>query len=169
MSRITATLDGPTELDQVWGYRPDFYRLFMEDYNRSLARVEPTLLELCRVRIAQLVGSTFDQSLRYRPAAAAGLTDEKTTRVSQYATSPEFSERERTALAFAEQFVMQSSAITDEEVAELQRHLTPEEFIYFVKALNVMDQFSRANSAFGLRAPTTPPPTMGDFDVQITD
>ena len=150
MTRVTNLAPGPTELDQVWGLRDDYYKLFMEDYNKSIGRGDPVLIELCRLRIAQLVESRFDLALRYSPAVRAGLTDDKTAALPRYPTSEEFTERERICLEFTEQFVIQSSAISDEDVARVMTVLTPEEFIYLCKALSVMDQFARASSAFRL-------------------
>ena len=81
----------------------------------------------------------------------------------RYPTSEEFTERERICLEFTEQFVIQSSAISDEDVARVMTVLTPEEFIYLCKALSVMDQFARASSAFRLEPPPVVPATMPDF------
>ena len=67
--------NAPTELDQVYGLRQQYYELFMEDYNRSIGRVDPVLVEVCRLRIATLLGSKLDQSLRFKPAIEAGLTE----------------------------------------------------------------------------------------------
>lgn len=147
----------------MWGLREDYYKLFMDDYNKSIGRIDPALLELCRLRIAQLVESELDLALRYRPARQAGLTEEKIAVLRRYPSSELFTERERICLEFTEQFVIASSAISDEDVARVQTVLTPEEFIYLCKALSVMDQFARASSAFRLAPPAVVPPTMPDF------
>ena len=165
MTRITNLAAGETELDQVWGLRADYYRLFIDDYVRSLRRLDPALVELCRIRVAQLVESEFDQALRYRPAVEAGLTETKLAEVTDYPTSPLFTERERAVLEFTEQFVIQSSSISDDDCARLQQHITAEEFIHLTKALSVMDQFARANSAFQIAASAAVPTTLPDFTV----
>ena len=163
MTRVINLTPGPTELDQVWGLRHDYYKLFMQDYSKSIGRGDPVLAELCRLRIAQLLESRFDLALRYSPAVRAGLTAEKIAALPRYPTSEEFTERERVCLEFTEQFVIASSAISDEDVARVMTVLTPEEFIYLCKALSVMDQFARASSAFRLAPPAVVPPTMPDF------
>src|SRR3954451_15182641 len=163
MSRVSSVVDGPTVLDQVWGKRPEYYDVFMSDYTASMRRADPVLAELCRIRIAQLVESDFDLSLRYEPARAAGLDEAKIAAVTQYPESELFSERERAVLEFAEQFAIQSSSISDDDVARVQAHLTAEEFIYITKALGVIDQFARSNSAFRLGAADAVPTTMPGF------
>ncbi len=163
MSRVSSLAEGPTDLDRVWGKRREYYDIFMGDYNDSLDRADPVLVELCRIRIAQLVESSFDLSLRYEPA---GAVEEKIGALAEYPDSPLFTDRERAVLEYAEQFVIQSSSISDDDVARVQAHLTPEEFIYLTKALGVMDQFARANSAFRLGAATTVPRSMRAFTVR---
>ena len=166
MTRVTDVADGPTELDRVWNLRPRYYELFMTDYNASIGRLDPVLVELCRIRIAQLVESEFDQSLRYRPAIVAALTEAKIQSIQDYVTSPLFSARERAALEFTEQWVIQSSSITDEDCARLQEHLSVHEFIYFTKALSVLDQFARVNSAFRIAPAASLSPHLPDFTVR---
>ena len=163
MSNIRNLPPAPTELDQVWGTRPGFYAVFMDDYNRSIARVDAPLLELCRLRMATLLGSDFDLGLRYEPAASAGLTDAKIDALAGYLKSELFTERERQCIAFTELFVIQSSSIGDDDVARVQAVLEAEEFIYFVKALSVMDQFQRSCVAFGIRLGAELPAVLAGF------
>ena len=84
MTYVHALADGPTELDRVWRLRPQYYELFMEDYNRSIERLDPVLIELCRLRMATLLGSKLDLSLRYKPALEAGLTEAKVAELASY-------------------------------------------------------------------------------------
>jgi alkylhydroperoxidase family enzyme len=164
MTRVKELADGPTDLDRVWGRRPEFYQQFMADHARSIARVDPVIVELARLRMAAMFGSTFAQALRYRPAIAAGLSEDKIAALSQYGDSPMFTAQERACLEFAEHFAIQASSIGDEEVARLQDAMGPEAMIYFVKALSVMDQLLRSTVAFGFEAPTVAPPTMPGFE-----
>jgi len=163
MTHVQHLTEGPTELDRVYGLRPQYYGLLMEDYNRSIERVDPILVELCRLRMATLIGSKHDLSLRYKPAIAAGLTEEKVHELSKYEGSPLFSDRERRCLDFAEQFVIQSSSISDADTARVQTVLDPEAFIYFVKALSVMDQMQRGCVAFDIQPSNVVPSTFGNF------
>jgi alkylhydroperoxidase family enzyme len=141
------------------------YEIFMGDYAASVARVEPALIELCRLRMAQILGSEFDRSLRYAPALAAGLTEQKILALPTYTRSPLFDERERLAIGFAELFAIQSSSIGDAEVAPVLEALGAEAFIYFVKALSVIDQLQRSAVAFGVQPGGTVPAAMADFQL----
>jgi alkylhydroperoxidase family enzyme len=163
LAQVKHLAAGATELDQAWGVRPQFYALFMADYQASVARVEPVLIELCRLRMAQLLDSDFDRSLRFAPAMAAGLTEGKIAALGDYSTSPLFSPTERLCLSFAELFVIESSSISDEDVATVQEALGSEHFIYFVKALSVIDQLQRSAVAFDVRPGKQVPASMSDF------
>ena len=167
MSRLMDPCEGSTELEQVWGHRRKYFELFIDDYVQSVRRADPVLVELARIRIAQLVESDFDLSLRYTPAVEAGLTEDKIGEISDYPTSQLFTERERAALEFTEQFALQSSSISDADCARLQDHVSAEEFIYLVKALSSIDQFARANSAFRIQSSTQVPLVLaGDFTIR---
>jgi alkylhydroperoxidase family enzyme len=163
MSYVENPAPGPTEMDQVYGLRPRFYAVFMEDYHRSIERIDPVLLELCRLRMATLIESKLDLSLRYQPAIAAGLTEAKLAELPRYSSSAVFTDRERRCLEFAEQFVIQSSSINDDDAARLQSVLDAETFIYFVKALSVMDQLQRGCAAFRIEPSRTAPTRMKNF------
>jgi alkylhydroperoxidase family enzyme len=166
MTYVQQLATGPTELDRVYGLRQQYYELFMQDYHRSIERVDPVLIELCRLRMATLLQSELDLSLRYTPAIHAGLSEAKLRELSKYQSSTLFSDEERRCLEFAEQFVIQSSDITDEDVVRVQTALDPEKFIYFVKALSVMDQLQRGCAAFGIRpSGSTVPSTMSNFQL----
>jgi alkylhydroperoxidase family enzyme len=163
MTRIKQLASGATELDQVWGRREKFYAVFMEDYNKSIRRIDPILIELCRLRVAQMVESEFDLGIRYVPALDAGLEEDKIRALSDYPTSPRFTKKERAALEFAEQWVIAFSSIADEDVSRLQEFFTPEECMYFCKALSVIDQFARANSLLRIGSIGKVPSTMPQF------
>ena len=105
--------------------------------------------------------------MRYRPALAAGLTEAKVAQLSNFANSPLFTERERVCLDFAEQFAIQSSNITDEDVTRLSTVMSWEEVVYFVKVLNVLEQLSRASTAFDIQPSSVVPTTMGNFQIAL--
>lgn len=163
MANLRNLPDGVTDLDRAWGMRPRFYEVFMSDYNRSVARVDAALIELCRLRMATILGSELDRSLRYTPALQAGLTEQKIAALPDYASSPLFTERERLAIGFAELFAIQSSSIGDDDVARVQEALGAEHFIYFVKALSVIDQLQRSVVAFDVQPGPVVPETLSDF------
>jgi alkylhydroperoxidase family enzyme len=166
MTYVTNLAAGPTELDRVWRLRPQYYELFMTDYHRSIERLDPGLIEVCRLWMATLLGSKLDLSMRYKPALAAGLTEAKVKELANYARSPLFTQQERVCLDFAEQFAIQSSNITDDDVKRLSGVLSWEDVIYFIKALNALEQLSRSSTVFDIQPSNVVPSTMtGQFQL----
>jgi alkylhydroperoxidase family enzyme len=71
----------------------------------------PGTMELCRLRIAQLLGAAREQAVRLG-AEVPGLED-KLTCLSSWPDDPRFSTSDRACLAFAEQFVLDTQALDD--------------------------------------------------------
>lgn len=163
MARVQLRGAGQTEFDQVWGVRPEYFACFMAEHDASIARVDPVVIELCRLRMATILGCDFAMSCRYGPAMAAGLDEAKIALIHRYPDSPLFTPRERACIEFAEQFAMQSSSISDDDVARLLEHIDAESLIYFVKALSVTDQLLRGTAAFGIAASDAVPSALTNF------
>jgi alkylhydroperoxidase family enzyme len=58
-----------------------------------------------------------------------GIPEDKLQAVDRYAEHPGFTERERTALAYAEMVTISPNDITDEQFAEVRRHFTDREIV----------------------------------------
>jgi alkylhydroperoxidase family enzyme len=158
---------GATPLDRVFGRRANLY----QDFRRWIAvfweerLLDPVLLELCRLRVAQLHGCESELRLRHQPALDAGLSERKIAELSRAATSPAFSPLERDCIALAELFVADPHAITDEDAARISEPLGAEGLVALVQALALFDGFARfrlvlgveppADSALAVPAPTT--------------
>lgn len=110
--------------------------------------VDPVLLELCRLRIATLLGS--QQELRSRTGAAidAGLQEAIIEDLAVWPTSERFGPRERACLAFAEQFIIDVASLDDDTAGDVATHLGPQGLIDFAHALLVVEQRQRLRLAW---------------------
>jgi len=136
---------GRDPFESVFALRPnlfeawrDFSALF---WTRRL--VEPVALELCRLRVAQLLGARYPQSVRTPEALAAGLREARIAALSSWWTRHDFGETERACLRFAEQFVLDAKGITDADAAAVVGALGDAGTVAFVEALAIFDGFSR--------------------------
>lgn len=120
---------GTAVLDQL---RPRVRAALDTAYAEAVAASPPGLLDLCAARVVMLVGGT--------PAAS---DDPKIAGVAGYATSPLYSDLERRALEFTEQYVMDVASMPDDLVAQLEQVLGPEGLYGFVMGLYVVDQRAR--------------------------
>jgi alkylhydroperoxidase family enzyme len=105
--------------------------------------VDPVIVELCRLRIAGLIGAHAHLALRRPKAADAGLTEAKIAALASWPESPLFSDAERACLALAEQFCMGAFTITDADVAAVLEHLSADECYALVNGIWVMEALAR--------------------------
>ena len=131
--------------EQVFALRPNlfaawraFTRLF---WTRRL--VDVCVLELCRLRVAQLLGARYPQSVRTPEALRAGLREAQVAALASWWTSDAFGATERACLRFAEQFVLDAKGITDADAAAVVAALGDAGMVAFVEALAIFDGFSR--------------------------
>jgi len=145
MTWLPETSEGETALEQVFGLRPQLFERFKDFYFGvwEPGRIDPVLLELCRLRIARLHGCAGEASVRYAPARAAGLRDEKVAALDGWRDDPSFAPVERACLGFAENFALAVQCIGDEDVAALAQHLSAAEIVVLCEAVALFDGFTR--------------------------
>jgi len=150
-----------TGFDHAFGLRPDLYGPFREFYAVFWRDrlVDPVVLELCRLRVAQLLGCASELHVRYEPATSGalagepGLTEEMVTELAQWPTSEQFTDAHRAALAFAEQFVIDPQGIKGAVRDELRAHFALPEVVAITEALALFDGFIRFRLVLGVEGP----------------
>ena len=153
MSWVPTTASGATEMDRVFGLAPGIYDRYL-DMERAVwdpPPVDPMLLELARLRIAQLLRASGDQRLRTTAAVDAGLDEEKVAALRNWPTSPLFSEAERAVLSFAEVYLMDPHAVDDEQCARLNACFSGHELAGLSIALAIFDAITRFRLALGIQ------------------
>jgi alkylhydroperoxidase family enzyme len=141
-----------TTLDEALGELPavrDRYR-DLEAEVWAPGRGDPVLLELCRLRIADLLRDDGGRALRTPAAVAAGLSEDVVAELPRWPTSPAFGAAARAALAFAELFVIDAHAVTDDMCGALRAELGDADATALTIALAVFDAASRARALLHL-------------------
>ena len=131
--------------EAVFSTRPDLYEPWRDFVGAFWAPgvVDPVALELCRLRVAQLLGSKSAAAEHQRPAVDAGLRDEQIERLSEWPTADCYTDAQRAALTFAEQFVIDPHGVDDAMREALQQQFTFPEVVAITEALAVFDGFTR--------------------------
>src|SRR5260370_32634706 len=157
MTWLPEHADGATDLERVFGLRPDLYEPFLSFYSTfwTHALLDPVILELCRLRVAQLLRCESEQQVRYQPAINAGLTEAQVSALRQWPTSPQFNAAHRAALAFAEQFVIDVGGIDSELRDTVIDRLEPAGLVALCEALALFDGFCRLRIILGVPADPT--------------
>ena len=149
--RYVAAMTG-TERDDVTtavlARYPDVLHAFDRLQVAASRAVDPALLELCRLRIAALLGAEREHGRRTEAATVAGLDDATIAELPAWPTSARFDRRARACLAFCEQFVIDVAGMSDELAFSVADELGPEGFRTFVTALLVVEQRQRLGLAW---------------------
>jgi alkylhydroperoxidase family enzyme len=135
-------------LDAVLSDRPGVAAHLAELERAAWSAVDPVLLELCRLRIAMLLGCPDEMEARTDVAIAAGLDEAVLADLASWPTSARFGSRERACLAFCEQFVIDVAGSSDELALAVADHLGPQGLAEFTAALLVMEQRQRLRLAW---------------------
>jgi len=101
----------------LWQLRSEACGLLTALNERVWQNGDPILLELVRVRVAQLIGNPA--AARARCALAVGGAEAKLAALPDYPFSPLFSSTERDVVSLAEQFVIDVGGTTEDMRAEL--------------------------------------------------
>lgn len=105
-------------------------------------------LELCRLRMAQLLSSERAMAER---TESANVAADKLAHLPQWPSDPEFCDDERSCLAFTELFVIDHHAITDEQAGAVRGALGDAGFVAFTTALAVWENQHRLDNALGVQ------------------
>jgi alkylhydroperoxidase family enzyme len=146
------TAGGATGFDSVFGLRPDLYGPFREFYAVFWRDrlVDPVVLELCRLRVGQLLGCESELAVRYAPEGVEPVPVELVRALPQWPTSDRFDASQRAALAFAEQFVIDPKGIRGPVRDELRAQFALPEVVALTEALALFDGFTRFRLILGV-------------------
>jgi alkylhydroperoxidase family enzyme len=107
---------------RVWALRPEMgigaATLSRAIYEQSILPVRER--ELARMRIALINGCAICQQWRSTPGADGQLTEADYAHVGEWKSHPEYSERERLAIEYAERFALDHHTIDDAFFARLR-------------------------------------------------
>ena len=142
---MTWVADTAMDFQGLMNLRPNLhadYQAFAELFwQRQL--LPAALLELCRLRVAQIHRCQPELKRRRSEARAAGLEEGKIDALSQWHRDERFSEAERACLSVAECFTMDPHSISDDMAARAVAELGDAGFVALLEALALFDGFSR--------------------------
>jgi alkylhydroperoxidase family enzyme len=139
---------GGTDFDRTLGLRPEL-RADLESFERLLWEswsVDPALLELCRLRIAQLLG--WAPEVRRR--GPAKIAEAKRAALETWRRSGAFSPLERACLELTEGFVLDPHGVSEANVGAVAAYLDPAGVVLLVEALALFDGFTRFRAILGV-------------------
>ncbi len=147
--------EGDPPFDAALGLRPELRDLYRAFYGKLWDEqlLPASILELCRLRVAQLHECEAELAVRDE---GAGIDQEQLDALAHWQDSDRFSPAERAALLLAEKMPWQHHEITDEEHAVLRAHFGDEGTVALTVGIALFDANCRLRLVLGTEpAPVT--------------
>ena len=142
-----ATFDQHAPTDQVirdvLAAHPQVAASLLAAHAAAWDAVDPVVLELCRLRIAQLLDNPAELAVRTPAATAAGLDEATIADLTMWPSSSRFGSRERACLALCEQSLIDVGNVTSEQTEAVADELGVQGLADFVSGLLVVEQRQR--------------------------
>jgi AhpD family alkylhydroperoxidase len=113
--------------------------------------LEPSLIELVKMRASQINGCAFCLDMHSRDARAHGESEQRLYLLNAWREAPGYSEREQAALGWTDCLTLVASrGAPDAEYEALTRQFTPAEIVNLTTVIGMINLWNRL--AIGLRA-----------------
>lgn len=130
---------------------PDLMKLWMQVSTAVEASLEPSLIELVKIRASQINGCANCINMHTADARAKGETEQRIYLLSAWAEAPCYTDRERAALGWTEALTKLSQGHTQAEAYDaLQARFTAEEQMKLTLMINVINGWNRIAVGFDL-------------------
>jgi AhpD family alkylhydroperoxidase len=129
---------------------PEGYRAMsgLERYVRG-SGVEPSLLELVKLRASQINGCAYCIDMHWKDARARGESEQRLYGLMAWRESPYYTERERAALAWTEAVTLiADSHVPDELYEEVRQYFNETELANLTFALVAINGWNRLAISF---------------------
>ena len=108
--------------------------------------LEPTLLDLVKLRASQINGCAYCLDMHTKDARARGESEQRIYLLDAWRESPFYSERERAALAWTEAVTLVAETrVPDAVYEEVRRQFGDDELLALTMAVVTINAFNRLN------------------------
>jgi AhpD family alkylhydroperoxidase len=134
--------------------------LFSLEMALGRSGLEPQLLHLVKMRVSQINGCAYCLDMHSKDLRAGGETEQRIYLLDAWRESPDYSDRERAALAWAEALTrIADGRVADDVYAEARAQFDETELVNLSMAIVAINGWNRLNIAFrtppGSYQPTT--------------
>jgi AhpD family alkylhydroperoxidase len=128
---------------------PDIYQaVFALGQLAAKAGIDKQLLELVKVRASQINGCAFCLQYHILHGETLGVPADKINLVAVWREAPQFSRRERAALAWTEALTALPNGVSDEVYAEASAEFSERELVYLTSAIATINSWNRFGAAY---------------------
>jgi len=123
--------------------------LALEMSVRKSSKLEPSLIELVRMRASQINGCAYCLDMHSKDARAAGESEQRLYALNAWRETPFFNNRERAALAWTEAVTLVAEGhVPDAVFEEVRPHFSDEELVSLTMAVVTINAWNRLSIAF---------------------
>lgn len=140
-----------TKVTDPYAAAPQLMKQWMAASLAAEKSLEPSLIELVKIRSSTLNGCANCINMHTAEARAKGETEQRIYLLSAWREAPVFTDRERAALAWTDALTMLSGGHTQKDAKDaLEAYFTPEEQVNLTVMINVINGWNRIAVGFGL-------------------
>ncbi|WP_316194170.1 carboxymuconolactone decarboxylase family protein [Bradyrhizobium sp. SZCCHNRI3052] len=130
-------------------HAPELYDAILAvSQQAAKAGLDKQLLELVKIRASQINGCAFCVQHHVLLAEKLGVSADKINLVVVWREAPQFSARERAALAFTEALTTLQGGVSDEVYAQARAEFSETELVFLTSAIGVINLWNRYGVAF---------------------
>jgi AhpD family alkylhydroperoxidase len=123
--------------------------LGFEAFLRKSSKLEPSLLELVKMRASQINGCAYCLDMHSKDARAAGETEQRLYALNAWRETPFFTDREQAALAWTEALTLVTNGhVPDAVYAEARQRFSEEELVNLAMAVVAINGWNRLMIGF---------------------
>ncbi|CAL77361.1 conserved hypothetical protein; putative carboxymuconolactone decarboxylase (CMD) family protein [Bradyrhizobium sp. ORS 278] len=128
---------------------PELYEAILAvSQQAAKAGLDKQLLELIKIRASQINGCAFCVQHHVLLAERLGVSADKINLVVVWREAPQFSARERAALAFTEALTRLEDGVSDEVYDAARAEFSDTELVFLTSAIGVINLWNRYGVAF---------------------
>jgi len=130
---------------------PAAYRAMvaLETFVRKASKLEPSLVELVRMRASQINGCAYCIDMHSKDARSAGETEQRLYALTAWRETPFFTGRERAALEWTEALTLITEGHVPDDVYELAKQsFSDEELVNLTLAVITINGWNRLAISF---------------------
>src|SRR6201985_1041175 len=128
---------------------PDAYEI-VRAFGQLAAKavIDKHLLELVKLRASQINGCAFCVQFHILQGERLGIATDKLNLVVVWREAPQFSARERAALAWTEALTTITNGVSDEVYAQASAEFSEQELTYLTSAIASINVWNRFGAAY---------------------
>lgn len=113
------------------------------DQTVQASGLEPSLVELVKVRVSQINGCAFCLDMHTKNALLLGITPQRLFTLSAWRETPFYTDRERAALAWAEEVTTLDKSVPDAIYEQARLQFSERELILLTLAVIAINSWNR--------------------------